>query len=263
MTLGVTTTEPAFAKRPNAKTAVKREKKGLTVDKRQALLHDRFTKLKREYRQGNISRRTMWDKLTALHERGTQLSPEDRMSLLQTQATMLLEGGYPITSAIYAAQAIRIAERPADRELSPAWTILRRVSEKRPIQNLLDIVADKVDLGSRSAPAFGSDWNYFAANAAARAGDPAKALKLYAELRLDDRYFFPGKYQQAMMLVDQDKLKEAEASLDPLSGVAQAVAPARVDPPRAGRLCPDGAGTDPLRAREVRRLDQGLPRRQA
>lgn len=213
LALGVTMTEPALGKQKGAKAAVKREKKELTADRRQALLRERFGKLKREYRQGNISRRTMWDKLTALHDRGTQLSLEDRMSLLQTQATMLLEGGYPITAAIYAAQAIRIAERPAERELSQAWTILRRVSEKRPIQNLLDIVADKVDLGSRSAPAFGSDWSYFAANAAARAGDSAKALKLYAELRLDDRYFFPGKYQQAMMLIEQDKLKEAEASL--------------------------------------------------
>lgn len=179
----------------------------------ESVLHERFVKVKRAYRMGEINRRRMWQELDQLHERGKSLNPEDRVALLQAQATMLTEAGLPIVGAIYAAQAVKIAPKPASREMVPSWSILKRVSEARPIQNLLDTVADKVDLLGRPAPEFGSDWNYFAANAAFRHGDPLLALKLYDKIRTSDRHFLPGRYQKAMLLVEQEKIPQAEQAL--------------------------------------------------
>jgi hypothetical protein len=200
------------AKAPKAKTSEK------SVVRKKSLpqstgVRGQFAEAKRAYRQGEISRKTMWERLSDIHERGSELPKDDRVSLLQSQARLLMEAGYPILAAIYGSQAVKIAEDPLDRELQPTWEILRRVSERRPIQNLLEIVADSVELGNKTAPVFGSDWYYFAGNAAAREGKDEKAQKLYGELKIDDRYFFPGKYQQAMLHVEKDKLDEAEVAL--------------------------------------------------
>lgn len=196
-----------------AKTLKAAKVKKPAVAKKPLTLHDQLIALKRAYRLGETPRRTAWEQLSRLHDRGAQLSKEDRVSLLQTQSTMLVEAGYPILAAIYASQAVKIATDPLDKEVEPAWGILRRVSEKRPIQSVLEIVADNVDLKGQGAPVFGTDWNYFAGNAAARRGEAAKALEFYGDLKVDDRYFFPAKYQQAMIHVDQDKLADAEVAL--------------------------------------------------
>ncbi len=227
--LGVTlslglATSPAFAKASAgkaAKTASGKTGKGkaakskavVKAPAKKATLHEKFVNLKRSYRQGEIGRRDMWAQLSVLHAKGDRFNAEDRVSLLQTQATMLLDGGYPILSAIYASQAVKIAETPLSQDLEPSWTILRRVSEKRPIQSVLEIVADNVDLKGRKAPVFDTDWNYYAGNAAARRGEDAKALSYFGDLKLDDRYFFPAKYQQAMIYVEQNKLADAEVAL--------------------------------------------------
>lgn len=186
--------------------------KARIVKKPAVLLHEQLTALKRSYRLGEITRRSAWEQFAKLHDRGAQMTKDDRVALLQTQATMLVEAGYPILAAIYASQAVKIAPNPVHRDMEPAWSILRRVSEKRPIQSVLEILADNVSPKS-DVPAFGSDWNYLAGNAAARRGETAKALDFYGSLKIDDRYFFPAKYQQAMIYVDQDKLGEAEVSL--------------------------------------------------
>jgi hypothetical protein len=180
---------------------------------RPASLHDRLVLLKKGYRLGEISRRSMWEQLAWLHERGQRLSDTDRVSLLQTQAIMLQEGGYPILAAIYASQALKISSAPLAADAEPAWTVLRRASEKQPIQSVLEIVADTVDLKGKPAPVFGSDWWYYAGNAAARRGENDKALAFYGDLETNDRYFFPGKYQQAMIYVDQNKYDQAESTL--------------------------------------------------
>lgn len=196
-----------------AKKSATRVKKSRVQKKSTVTLHDQLGSLKRQYRLGELGRRAAWEQFAKLHERGTQMKRPDRVSLLQTQSTMLLEAGYPILAAIYASQAVKIAPNPLDKEVEPAWSILRRVSEKRPIQSVLEIVADNVNLKGKGAPAFDTEWNYIAGNAAARRGEQAKALEFYGDLKIDDRYFFPAKYQQAMIYVDQDKLSEAEVAL--------------------------------------------------
>lgn len=176
-------------------------------------LHDKFMKLKRDYRQGDITKTKMWGELAKVNEQGEQLTESDRVSLLQTQAIMLQEANFPILAAIYSSQALKLTKQPLDADLHPAWDILQKTSERRPIQNLVEIVADAVDIKGKDAPSFGSDWNYYAANAAAKKGASDQAIKLYGRLDVNDRHFLPAKYEQAMLYVDGDKLKEAETAL--------------------------------------------------
>ena len=190
-----------------------RSNRTLTTEERGKILRNRLTKLKRDYRRGIINSRAFWDALADLHMRGSQLTDVDRISLLQTQSVLLNEAGYPVTAAIYASQAINLSNRPTDRILAPAWSILRRVSMNRPIQNLLDTVADKLKLQGKVVPEFESEWNYFYANAKARSGALDEALKLYEKVESNDRYFIPSRYQQAMIYVEQNKLHLAEKPL--------------------------------------------------
>jgi hypothetical protein len=126
---------------------------------------------------------------------------------------MLVDANYPIAAAIYAAQALKSAPNPfaADRSLS--WQLLYRVSEMRPIHNILEITGEQTGAGSHQVPVFGNDWNYYAANAAAKHANSKKALQLFGALHATDRHFLAAKYQEAMLLVESERLDEAEAAL--------------------------------------------------
>ena len=197
-----------------AKKAAKSKAKPQVVDPSSpAALHKQLMAVKRAYLGGDTNRSTTWTKLTDLHEYSAKMAMNDRVSLLSSQASLLTEAGYPILASIYASQAIKLAPDPLTSELEPAWSILHRVSEKRPIQNVLEIVAGSIDLQGRKIPIFGSDWNYFAGNAAAHNGQTEKALQLYGQLNIEGRYFFPAKYQQAMLYIESEKPAAAEDAL--------------------------------------------------
>lgn len=203
-------------KAPAVKQATKPSlgfKKKKAVRQKPQTTRERFVALKKSYRAGEINRRKFWEDLSKIHDRGQELPQSDRLSLLQTQSALLYEAGYPIVASIYAAQALKISQDPSASEVKPSWTILRKVSEKQPIQNVLEIVADTVEISSNKAPVFGSDWAYFEGNAAFRRGDNAKAIRLYGELKTSDRNFLAGRYQQAMAYLESEKLKEAEVAL--------------------------------------------------
>jgi hypothetical protein len=189
-------------------------KKSSRVAKPQSL-SNRLVSLKRQYRRGEIGKRAMWEELGRIYSQGSKLMIDDRVSLLLLQASMLQEAGYPILSAIYASQAVKISPNARSKEIVPGWEILKEVAEKKPIQNLLEVVADNVKLpnNGNGAPVFDTDWYYFAGNAAAREDDNTSALKYYGSLKVNDRYFFSAKYQQAMIYVDQNKLSEANVAL--------------------------------------------------
>lgn len=235
LSLAVPVSQPAFAKKKAAPAQDKQDKPTRKTARKPAkpanvALHDKLVTLKKAYRLGDISRGKMWEELSWLHDRGHRLTKPDRVGLLQQQAVMLTDAGYPILSAIYASQAVKLADEPLDKDLEPSWSILRKVSERKPIQAVLEIVADNVDLRGRPAPAFGTDWAYFAGNAAARRGEQAKALSFFGDVKVEDRYFFPAKYQQAMILVDQDKLADAEVALKAiLYPTAQNMSPLRLN----------------------------------
>jgi tetratricopeptide (TPR) repeat protein len=208
---------PAFAKK---KPVVKEAKKtSLGVQKKKAkakkpeTTKEKFYAARKAFRGGEISRKTFWEELLRIHDRGAELPLNDRISLLQTQSTLLQEAGYPIVASIYAAQTLKISKNAEQTLVKPSWTLLRKVSTQMPIQNVLEIVADTVEIPSGKTPVFGSDWNYFEGNAASRRGDAEKAIRLYGELKTSDRNFLAGRYQQAMAYLEADKLKEAEVAL--------------------------------------------------
>jgi tetratricopeptide (TPR) repeat protein len=208
---------PAFAKK---KPVVKEAKKtSLGVQKKKVrakqpeTTKEKYYAVRKAFRGGEINRKTFWEELLRIHERGSELPLNDRISLLQTQSTLLQDAGYPIVASIYAAQTLKISKNAEQSLVKPSWTLLRKVSTQMPIQNVLEIVADTVEIPSGKTPVFGSDWNYFEGNAASRRGDSEKAIKLYGEIKTSDRNFLAGRYQQAMAYLEADKLKEAEVAL--------------------------------------------------
>jgi tetratricopeptide (TPR) repeat protein len=177
------------------------------------LLHNQLFNIKKSYRMGDITAKVAWDRLDSLTSKGGSMIQADRVSLLQAQAALLSEAGYPILAAIYSSQAIKTAERPLSKDLNPSWEILSSVSEKKPIQTILEIVAEQVDLRGKNPSSFKSNWHYIAGNAASKKGDLDIAVEYLGKLRVQDKYFLPAKYQQAMIYVDQNKLDKAEVAL--------------------------------------------------
>ncbi|MEN9835157.1 MAG: hypothetical protein RL011_1350 [Pseudomonadota bacterium] len=173
---------------------------------------NRLLTLKKSYQLGTTDKAEIWSQVTSLAET-SKLTSAERASLLETQASMLVDANYPIAAAIYAAQALKSAPNPfaADRSLS--WQLLYRVSEMRPIHNILEITGEQTGAGSHQVPVFGNDWNYYAANAAAKHANSKKALQLFGALHATDRHFLAAKYQEAMLLVESERLDEAEAAL--------------------------------------------------
>jgi tetratricopeptide (TPR) repeat protein len=171
-----------------------------------------FEVLKRKWRLGEIDDATMWTKIAALSSRD-DLEREDRADISQAQGQLLLEAGYPVLAALHAAQAIKAASDPMDRLMTPSWNILSSVARKHSIQNILELLAQDLDVSKSLPPVFGNDWFFFMGTASDKDGDPRKALDYYARLKLDDRYFLASRYQMAMLHVAADRPEEAERSL--------------------------------------------------
>jgi hypothetical protein len=91
-----------------------------------------------------------------------------------------------------------------DEEFKRSWQILRDVSRKQPIQNLVDLVAANTKLNGKMPPIFGSDWNYFLANTQLKQKNPQLALASYRKLKPGDRYYLSSKFQEAMILIDSN-----------------------------------------------------------
>ncbi len=177
-----------------------------------------FQDLRKSYRTGLVSDEDMWSALSKLSDDAERLSSAQRSAILQVQSTLLSKARRPILSSIYAAQSLLESPNPLDDDYKRSWQILRDVSRKQPIQNLLDMVASNIKLGTRAAPIFGSDWNYFLANAQLKEKDLADALKLYRSVKPGDRYFLPAKFQESMILIDQN---DKTGALSPLRSIVQ------------------------------------------
>jgi hypothetical protein len=206
-----TSSKKAYSKKSKNKSK-NLAKKRRSKKPRKLTIGERLALVKKRYLAGIIKDKQMWQELTKIHSNGKGLSTRDKVSLLQMQSTLMLKQNFPISAAIYAAQAIKVSKNPSGRKTARAWTILKNVSEEHNIQNLLEIVAQKSNLKG-SAPEFGTDWNYFLGNSYAATGKTDLAIKSYKKLKISDRYFLPGKYQQAMIDVDKNRLKNAIVSL--------------------------------------------------
>lgn len=172
-----------------------------------------FIELRRKFRIGELNDKEMWNELTTIGDQIKTLKPEQQASVLQTQASILQKTGYPILSAVYASQALKKTASPLDEEYKRSWQILREVSREFPIQNLLESVAAAVQLGGNVPVSFGTDWNFIAGNVLASNGQIDKALTAYGNLKINDRFFFSGKYQQGMLHLNAKRPNEAIAAL--------------------------------------------------
>jgi len=176
-----------------------------------------FLDLKKKYRAGQIDDDEMWAAIGKFAEEVPRQNKSQFSAILQVQATLLSRAKKPILSAIYAAQTLIESPDPLDDEYKRSWVILRDVSRKQPIQNLIDVVASNTTLGDKSAPAFGSDWNYFLANAKLKQKNQVEALALYRAVRPGDRYFLPAKFQEAMINLDQGDHQDTIKALRTIS----------------------------------------------
>lgn len=174
----------------------------------------RFEDLKRRYRAGEVNDKTMWSELADVQAREDSLSTGLKAELLQAQAYLIKEAGYPITSSQHAAAALLTAPNPLNKDMLPSWNTLAAVASSKSVQSTLVSLAGTLDLKGNKAPEFGNDWNYFIGSAAERAGDKDKALEAYGKVAISDRYFMPARYQWAMIHLERNHYKEAEAALN-------------------------------------------------
>lgn len=172
-----------------------------------------FVEMRRKYRLGELSDSKMWQRLMEINSGIGSLAPAHQATILQTQASVLKAGGFPILAAINAAQAVRRAPKPLDTEYKRSWAILSEVSRVMPIHNLLEVVADNVSLEGRLPSTFETEWRYIEGNSLAKQKLTEKAMAAYSGVKVSDRYFFPAKYQQAMIHLDAGRYNEAVASL--------------------------------------------------
>lgn len=172
-----------------------------------------FMELRRKFRVGELNDKEMWNELTTIGDQISTLKPEQQASVLQTQASILQKTGYPILSAVYASQALKKTASPLDDEFKRSWQILREVSREFPIQNLLESVAGALSLVDKVPTAFGTDWYFIVGNVLASAGQADKALVAYGNLKINDRFFYSAKYQQAMLHLSAKRPNDAIAAL--------------------------------------------------
>ncbi len=174
---------------------------------------ENFQQLRKKYRSGEIGDEGMWSAITSIADDIKTMNRHQQAAVLQTQATLMQKTNQPILAAVYAAQAIRDASDPLDEDYRRSWQILRDVSREYPIQNLVEIVATSINVTNKQAPGFDSDWNYFLANALIKEQKTAKSLELYRQVKPGDRYYFPSRFQEAMIMVDQGNKLEAITAL--------------------------------------------------
>jgi hypothetical protein len=172
-----------------------------------------FTELRRKYRNGEISDREAWDSVAKISTDLRRLTKSQQAAILQTHATLLLKAKQPILASLYAAQALRESPEPLTEEYKRSWQILREVSKDHPLQNLLEAVATSVNAQDKPIPIFGSDWNFFVGNALTKINRSEQALAAYQKLSATDRYYFPARFQEAMLHLDSGNKSAAINSL--------------------------------------------------
>ncbi|MEI6833929.1 MAG: hypothetical protein WCL28_08030 [bacterium] len=173
----------------------------------------KFQDLRKGYRKGQINDEDMWTALSKLNDDLSKLTATQRSNILQVQATLLIKAKRPILASIYASQSLIEAQDPLDDEFKRSWQILRDVSRKQPIQNLVDLVAANTKLSGKMPPMFGSEWNYFLGNTQLKQKNLQLALTSYRQLNPGDRYFLPAKFQEAMILMDGNDRSTAATAL--------------------------------------------------
>ena len=206
---------PVYAKKKEARRTAK-----VTAVKSGAKLSSAdgvFERIKQKYVQKEISKTTFWAALQRLDKHETKLSNKNRADKLQLQAELLLDDNYPIAATLIALDALKQSKQPFTSRMSRAWSVIKSTARDHSIQSLLDDVALDIHRNGVKVPVLGNDWYYFAGNAYVKKGDRVKARQAYKRLRMSDRYFLPGKYQQALVHVEENDLTQAESVLKMLT----------------------------------------------
>ncbi len=188
----------------------------VTNSKEPASVDEVLQRLKKKYRQGEISRTTLWGALVRLTPHEDKLTPERRAEFLQMQADILADSAYPITATITAKRAISVAKNPYGKDQQRSWSIIEAAARQRSVHAIVEDLAKDIYQVKKEPPALENNWHYFAGNALAREGKLNQALEEYKGIRIGDRYFMPAKYQQAMVHIQLEQLTEAESVLKSL-----------------------------------------------
>lgn len=164
------------------------------------------------YTTGVMKKQAVWESIENLSRYESNMTPNKRTGLAQMKSDLLLDAGYPVIAATYAADAIMREKDPLNKYMRSTWNLLWKVSRSKPIQFILEDLARKTNLKS-NPPFFGNDWNYIIANAHAAEGKDKLASEHYKKIRLGDRYFMPAQYQLAMIALSGKEDQKAEVAL--------------------------------------------------
>ncbi len=170
-------------------------------------------RLKRDFVLRERPDSEIWNDSVSVKSKIKQLDRERQVDVWQLQSDLLLQAGYPILAAQYSGEALRLTKQPLSTTSSRAWEILAKVSKAKPIQDMIEELAIDLKLRKTSPPAFGQDWKYFLANALTQKNETKRALDLYSDIKMGERYFLPAKYQMAMIHIQNDQLEKAENEL--------------------------------------------------
>ena len=228
----------ALAKKPAAKTLKKSKVKGKAkaktkvkkrvkakIGKKAAALKAaaEFDRLYEMYQKNVMKEKPLWIKLVEIEPK---LDNKRQIKLLTLKADLLEKEKLYVLSAVYASRAIKKIKQISSDDAQKSFAALHRLSQKIPIQFLLEDIALSGNLKSKIPPHFGNDWNYIVANAHNAKGKKKNAYSYYKRVNHASRYYMPSRYQMAMIDFSAGKFKAAKAALGAiLTGTARNISP--------------------------------------
>lgn len=174
-----------------------------------------FLDLKSKHRNGKISKTQFWRGMAKIIPNLGRLSYSSQLSLVQLNANILQETGYPLSAALQASQAIMLANNPMEEDVKPAWKLLKDISDKRTIDTLLEILAKNLFEKNKqlTPPYFEKNWNYYVGNSLAKEAKTSESIVYFDKIQTSDSHFGLASYQKAMQKIERSELKEAELDL--------------------------------------------------
>ncbi len=209
-------------RKKKSKVYKKKKRSKKTITRKDDL---KFNQIKSKYRRGEISKAQLWAQMQNFEKSSVRLTHDNRLKLLQLQSLMLRSDGYPITSSLYAIEALKKSKSSSYKDTQSAWVILAETSRKQPIQNLLEETASQIKT-KKTPPGFGNNWFYFKGNAAYAKKSYKNALKFYKKLKINDHHFLSARHQIGSIYFKKDDLKNSALAFKTmLNSVSQTLAP--------------------------------------
>ncbi len=176
-------------------------------------LNKKFLLILDQFRKGELQKKAMWDALKPFEASVQELSEDNQLALHQIKSQILFLAGYPILASEYAVKALSLSNEPFAEHHQAIWRILWTVNKARPIQFLLEELANKLASLDGQPPEFGTNWFYTVGNSYHQKEKFDLAKVAYEKVVMQDRYFLPAQYQLALLSIKQNKSQEAESYL--------------------------------------------------